>query len=52
MPLVKFRTKIRLFSFDFRQNFEVRTFSGERISSLAEHTRNRFHRWLSIRRNI
>ncbi len=33
MPLVKFRQKFRFFSFDFRQNFEVRTFS----------------RWLSIR---
>ncbi len=33
MPLVKFWTKLRCFSFDFRQNFEVRTFS----------------RWLSIR---
>ncbi len=27
MPLVKFRKKFRFFSFDFRQNFEVRTFS-------------------------
>ena len=34
MPLVNFRKKFCLFSFDFRQNFEVRTFS----------------RWLSIRR--
>jgi len=34
MPLVNFRKKIRLVSFDFRQNFEVRTFT----------------RWLSIRR--
>jgi hypothetical protein len=33
MPLVHFRKKFRLFSFDFRQNFEVRTFS----------------RWLNIR---
>jgi hypothetical protein len=33
MPLVNFREKIRFFSFDFRQNFEVRTFS----------------RWLSMR---
>jgi hypothetical protein len=27
MPLVNFRKKFRFFSFDFRQNFEVRTFS-------------------------
>jgi hypothetical protein len=33
MPLVNFRTKFRFFSFDFHQNFEVRTFS-------TEHTRN------------
>ncbi len=33
MPLVNFRKKIRSVSFDFRQNFEVRTFT----------------RWLSIR---
>ena len=33
MPLVNFRKKFRFFSFDFRQNFEVRTFI----------------RWLSIR---
>jgi hypothetical protein len=33
MPLVNFRKKIRIVSFDFRQNFEVRTFT----------------RWLSIR---
>jgi hypothetical protein len=33
MPLVNFRKKFRLVSFDFRQNFEVRTFT----------------RWLSIR---
>ncbi len=33
MPLVNFRKKFRFFSFDFRQNFEVRTFP----------------RWLSIR---
>ncbi len=33
MPLVNFRKKIRLVSFDFRPNFEVRTFT----------------RWLSIR---
>ncbi len=33
MPLVNFRTKFRLVSFDFCQNFEVRTFP----------------RWLSIR---
>jgi hypothetical protein len=26
MPLVNFRKEFRLFSFDFRQNFEVRTF--------------------------
>ncbi len=25
---------------------------GEQISSLAEHTRNLFHRWLSMRRNV
>jgi hypothetical protein len=34
MPLVNFRKKFRFFSFNFRQNFEVQTFS----------------RWLSIRR--
>jgi hypothetical protein len=33
MPLINFRKKIRLVCFDFRQNFEVRTFT----------------RWLSIR---
>ncbi len=33
MPLVNFRKRFRLVSFDFRQNFEVRTFT----------------RWLSIR---
>jgi hypothetical protein len=33
MPLVNFRKKFRFFSFDFRQNFDVR----------------RFSRWLSIR---
>jgi hypothetical protein len=33
MPLVKFRKKFRIFSFDFLQNFDVRKFS----------------RWLSIR---
>ncbi len=33
MPFVNFRKKFRLFSFDFRQNFDVRTFP----------------RWLSIR---
>jgi hypothetical protein len=33
MPFVYFRKKFRFFSFDFRQNFEVRT----------------FQRWLSIR---
>ena len=33
MPLVNFRKKFRFFSFDFRQNFDVRTFP----------------RWLSIR---
>jgi hypothetical protein len=27
MPLVNFRKKCRFFSFDFRQNFEARTFS-------------------------
>ncbi len=27
MPLVNFRKKFRFFSFDFRRNFEVRTFS-------------------------
>jgi hypothetical protein len=27
MPLVNFRKKFRLVSFDFRQNFEVRTFT-------------------------
>ncbi len=32
MPLVNFRNKFRFFSFDFRQNFEIETFS----------------RWLSI----
>jgi hypothetical protein len=26
MPFVNFRKKIRLFSFDFRQNFDLRTF--------------------------
>jgi hypothetical protein len=26
MPYVNFRKKIRFFSFDFRQNFDVRTF--------------------------
>ncbi len=34
MPFVNFRKKFRFFSFDFRQNFYVRTFP----------------RWLSIRR--
>ena len=29
MPLVNFRKKFRLVSFNFRQNFEVRTFSGD-----------------------
>jgi hypothetical protein len=27
MPFVNFRKKFRFFSFDFRQNFDVRTFS-------------------------
>jgi hypothetical protein len=27
MPLVNFRKKFRIVSFDFRQNFEVRTFT-------------------------
>jgi hypothetical protein len=26
MPFVNFRKKFRVFSFDFRQNFDVRTF--------------------------
>jgi hypothetical protein len=26
MPFVNFRNKFRFFSFDFRQNFDVRTF--------------------------
>jgi hypothetical protein len=26
MPFINFRKKFRLFSFDFRQNFDVRTF--------------------------
>ncbi len=37
MPFVNFRKKIRFFSFDFRQNFDVRTFPRW-LSS--EHTRN------------
>jgi len=43
MPLVNFRKKFRLVSFDFRQNFEVRTFTrwlSIRGTKLTEHTRN------------
>ncbi len=29
MPLANFRKKFRLFSFDFRQIFDVRTFCGD-----------------------
>jgi hypothetical protein len=35
MPFVNFRKKFRFFSFDFRQNFDVRTFFA-----VTEHTRN------------
>ncbi len=37
MPLVHFRKKFRFFSFDFRQNLDVRTFN---IFAVAEHTGN------------
>ncbi len=41
MPFVNFRKKFRFFSFDFRQNFEVRRFSLE-----TEHTWNQiFLEW-------
>jgi hypothetical protein len=63
MPFVNLRKIFRFFSFDFRQNFDVRTFPRwlsirgtkffwwgiQKILSHAEHTRNRFHRTLIIR---
>ncbi len=64
MPFVNFRNFFCFFFFDFRQNFDVRTFPrwlsirgtkffyGELISSHAEHTWNRFHRMLSMRGNV
>ena len=45
MPSVNFRKKIRFFSFDFHQNFDVRTFPR-----VTEHTRKKifFERYPKI----
>ena len=48
MPFVNFRKKFRFFSFDLRQNFDVRTFPRW-LSN--EHTRNQIF-WRDIQKNF